>query len=209
VIRDPGRRASATVLDSVTLVLSALVLWALVLSALVACTATPEVHGESVEQRLERLERKLVAISKEPPAVTDEDLRFLERRGADAEGYPPADLAVLVALERFDETLTEEDLPALEAYGSSHEGRALGFGIVRLLAQRRRFDAAARVLVATLSGRSDLSSVAFAKWWQFGFGGRPDYEAFTSEFASALRRLAESGTPEQRRVVEALLARPA
>jgi hypothetical protein len=177
-------------------------------AALAACAATPEVRHAPLEQRLERLEAKLVAGSKAPPAISSEDRRFLESRGIATEGYAPADLAVIVALERFDATLSEDDLPALEAFGLSPEGRTLGFGIVRILAERRRFDGAAQVLVATLSGREEVSSAAFAQWWELGFRGRPDYEPFTREFASALRRLGETGTPEQCRIVEALLAPP-
>jgi len=138
--------------------------------------------------------------------LTAEDLELLDAAKVATDRFTPDDLGQLVDMLRFAKTLRDEELPAVEEFGASVEGRTIRWPLVFVLVDRKRFDGAARLVVASALLRpQDERSFATWKWWETAYGTRDDYFRITRDVSLALLKRFENGTDVERRAIADVL----
>jgi hypothetical protein len=106
-----------------------------------------------------------------------EILDLSRRGGSDQEG--------LRALNSLDRQLADSKLPELEAFALRDTSRPAGFGFVRLLLERNRFEGAAKVALKSVQG-DERPDYRMWKWWHVNVEEHPRSKELGKGFMEAI-----------------------
>jgi hypothetical protein len=119
-----------------------------------------------------------VACASTPLESRLQDFMDLVRQGgSDQEG--------LRALNSLDRQLADSDLPELEAFALRETSRPAGFGFVRILLERNRFEGAAKVALKSVQG-DEHPDYRMWKWWHSNFEEHPRSKELGKGFMDAI-----------------------
>lgn len=104
----------------------------------------------------------------------------------------PGDRAALKRLNKLNKSIADKHLKTVEAFGARKSSRPIAFALLRLLAERSRYDSAAHLATVHLDSAKD-PQYAMWKWWEYNFGERKEYLKMSKLYSAALVRRFEKG----------------
>lgn len=115
--------------------------------------------------------------------------------------HPVEDERFLAELGALSKSIGDDRLSAVERFAATDEAKPIAWPLVRLLVDRKRFEAAASVVVTTLAAvPAEDRPYAMWKWWAYNFGEqRPDSAALNGMVDGLLSEFARG--PEDRRLI--------
>jgi hypothetical protein len=121
----------------------------------------------------------------------------------------PADKAVEKAKDEIailSKKISDEQLAGVESFALAKGNEQSAWTLGLMLAERKKFDAAAHVFVEQLIPRKGNRKYSFWKFWEYYFGERPEneYREVNRQIFFALVRQFETGKAEYKEVVSEL-----
>jgi hypothetical protein len=111
---------------------------------------------------------------------------------------PARDRQGWLLVGRLSWQTSDEHLSEVETFALRPEAKPVRFCLAGLLIQRKRFDAAARVIVCELNERKGDRQYGMWKWWEYHFRERADYEELSLKITDGFLHQFEHGTEDER-----------
>jgi hypothetical protein len=110
------------------------------------------------------------------------------------------DAKALRQLDEISKQIADPQLASVEKFAVSDDAKSCRFLFVRLLVDRDRYDAAAHVIVKSLS-EVDKDRDYMWKWWETMYGDRNEYKKMSHQIVDSLLRIFEKGNESEKLIV--------